>query len=92
MPSFIPQEQQYDEIYENYKQHAVRFGEALGQLTAKKVFIFKSAKIPVTIIERNIGLILMTLFSALVDNTIRLTNDKGQLFDKSWTTGVFPYF
>jgi hypothetical protein len=34
----------------------------------------------------------MTLFAAFVDPSIRLTNDKSQLFDKSWTTGVLPYF
>ena len=37
-------------------------------------------------------LILMTLFAAFVDPAIRLTNDKASLFDKSWTTGVLPYF
>ena len=34
----------------------------------------------------------MTLFAAFVDPSIRLTNDKSQLFDKSWTSGVLPYF
>lgn len=34
----------------------------------------------------------MTLFAAFIDPSIRLTNDKTQLFDKSWTTGVLPYF
>jgi hypothetical protein len=56
------------------------------------VFTFKSAKIPVSNKEKTIGLILMTLFAAFVDPAIRLTNDKASLFDKTWTTGVLPYF
>ena len=82
----------YEELHSNYSQHAYRYVETLGQITAKKILAFKSVKIPTPIAERNVGLILMTLFSAFIDSTIRLTNDKGQLLDKSWTTGVLPYF
>lgn len=49
-------------------------------------------KLPPPTLEKNVGLILMSIFSAFVDTSIRLTNDKAQLFDKSWTTGVLPYF
>lgn len=81
-----------DELLESYRSHALRYAESLLLITAKKVYTFKSAKIPVSNKEKNIGLILMTLFAAFVDPAIRLTNDKASLFDKSWTTGVLPYF
>lgn len=81
-----------DELIESYRSHAQRYAEALNLITAKKVYTFKSAKIPVSNKEKNIGLIMMTLFAAFVDSTIRLTNDKASLFEKSWTTGVLPYF
>jgi hypothetical protein len=34
----------------------------------------------------------MTFFAAFVDKSIKLTNDKSHLMDRSWTTGVAPYF
>ena len=53
---------------------------------------FRSTKLPAPSQTQNLGLILMTLFAAFVDKTIKLTNDKSALFDKCWTTGVVPYF
>ena len=41
--------------------------------------------------EKSIGLCYMLLFSCL-DPTIRLTNDKSALTDKSWISGVAKYF
>jgi hypothetical protein len=82
----------FEELFQQYKEHAVRFAETLGNLSAKKILKFKSAKIPPSTTEKNIGIILMTLQAAFVDSSIRLTNDKTSLFDKSWTTGVLPYF
>lgn len=76
----------------SYKENAQHFAQFLAALTPKKIFSFKSAKIPPSLAEKNIGLILMTLIAAFVDPAIRLNNDKSSLFDKSWTASVLPYF
>jgi hypothetical protein len=39
----------------------------MSLITAKKIFTFKSAKIPISPLEMNLGLILMTLFAAFFD-------------------------
>lgn len=81
-----------DDLYKSYEEHAARFSETISVITVKRVHSFKSVKLPPLKAEHNIGLIIMSLFSAFVDNSIRLTNDKSTLFDKTWTTGVLPYF
>ena len=91
-PNFNPQNNPIDELILSYKENAQHFAQFLSALTPKKIFSFKSAKIPPSLAEKNIGLIIMTLIAAFVDPAIRLNNDKSTLFDKSWTTSVLPYF
>jgi hypothetical protein len=58
----------FEELYQSYRDNALRYAETLQALTPKKIFAFKSAKIPPSLAEKNIGLILMTLIAAFVDN------------------------
>ena len=65
-----------DHLYTLYIQNAIQYCEAISALNVKKILQFKTVKLPTPVAEKNIGLILMTVFSAFVDSSIKLTNDK----------------
>jgi len=65
-------------------------GEHRRNITTKKIQNYKGIKVPSTL-EKNLGLCFIMFFIPF-DNTIKLSNDKRSLMDKSWNGLIGPYF
>ncbi|CDW83173.1 UNKNOWN [Stylonychia lemnae] len=92
MPDFVQKSiiSQDTNILRIYRDHNQNYEKVIAQINIRKISQFKSIKNP-TPSEINLGLLYLLVFSP-IDTSIKLTNDKSTLVEKSWNNGIQQYF